>query len=417
MFGIKRLSLVYLFAPILIILSLMLVLYSCSEQPIAIDQVPEGGDLSGIGEIDPDVGGSFLLGSVADSTFARGYIEVWAMDVAYDPSMGIVSFDVQLFNKTEQEIPAPIHFVITDVIPRNIAVVEFDGVSGDGFPFYDFSSKLGDDNVLDPGERTERVTMKFHTAEPRSFAIGFRIDLGPPPGGGIIAGVVYRDDNQNGMRDRCDRCEPGIQGITVALEKTLDNGEKVILFTRTDLNGEYSYWGLKEGVYKVFVNESMEGWVVTSTNPLLITLVEGPDGKVQDFFGANFGLFPIEPPVPGNLFGPIMVGPLSRHGTLVDSVFINPPSVLPVIHKYYLDVMEPPFGIGPFLGVIDSASAWINDELVFEYVRTLPPDSTYFRPQTIELPDGLVKLGENTIRLLTTGNEHAVLMWRVYKEP
>ena len=78
--------------------------------------------------------------------------------------------------------------------------------------------------------------------------------------------------------------------------------------------------------------------------------------------------------------------------------------------------MEPPFGIGPFLGVVDSASAWINDELVFEYVRTVPPDSARFRPQRIELPEGLVIVSENKIRLLTTGNEHAVLMWSMYKE-
>lgn len=416
MLGQKRSSLFCLITPILLILLLVLGC-SCSEQPTAIDQEPGDGGLSGSGEIDPGIGGSFLLGSVSDSTFTSGHIEVWAMDVTYDSAGGTVSFDVQLLNQTRRTIPPPIHFLITDIMPRDIAVLEFDGVSGDGFPFYDFSSKLGSDNVLEPGERTERVTMKFYTVEPRSFAIGFRIDLGPPSDGGIIAGVVYRDDNQNGVRDRCGRCEPGIQGITVALEKILDDGDKVILLTRTDSNGEYNFWGLKEGVYKVFLNAALDGWVVTSTNPLLITLVKGPDGKVQNFMGANFGLFPLEPPVPGNLFGPIMIGPFTPVGTLLDSTFTNPPSLLPVVYTYYLDVMEPPFGIGPFLAVIDSASAWINDELVFGYHRTLPPDSAQFEPQTIRLPDYLVQTGENTIRLFTDGNEEAVLMWRVYREP
>ena len=127
----RRFSIFSLIVPILLTLILALV-FSCGEQPTAIEQKPEdGGDLTGSGEIDPAAGGSFLLGSVTDSTFARGYIEVWAMDVAYDESTGIVSFDVQLHNKTEEVIPPPIHFVIFYIMPRNIALVEFDGVTGD----------------------------------------------------------------------------------------------------------------------------------------------------------------------------------------------------------------------------------------------------------------------------------------------
>jgi hypothetical protein len=100
---------------------------------------------------------------------------------------------------------------------------------------------------------------------------------------------------------------------------------------------------------------------------------------------------------------------------LLDSTFTDPPSVLPVIFTYYLDVVEPPF-MHPHMGVIDSASAWINGRLVFEYRRILPPDTVYFEPQTIRLPQGLVKVGENSIRLFADGSGEAALMWRVYKE-
>jgi hypothetical protein len=409
----KSISIQFLILSVLLVLTLALV-FSCSEQPTALDREP--GDMTGGGTIDPGASGSFLLGTVSDSTLAPGYIELWAMNVAFHDSTGITTFDVQLRNRTTRDIHPPIHFVITDIIPDNIAVVDFDGVSGDGRPFYDFSAKLGSDNILSPDERSEPVTMKFHTVTPRSFAIGFRIDLGPPPGGGTIGGVVFRDDNKDGKRERCDRCEPGIPGITVALEKPLAGGDVVTLITRTGENGEYSFAGLKEGVYKVFVAPPLEKWVITSTNPLLVTLVKGPDGKVQDFFEAHFGLFPIEPPVPGNLFGPIIIGPFSRFGTELDSTFVNPPSVLPVVFHYYLDVTEPPY-MTPIRGVVDSAAAWINGEMVFEYHETMPPDTAYFTPQTIELRDGLVKEGENRIYLVTKGNEHAGLMWRVYKQP
>jgi hypothetical protein len=409
----RRFSILYLTLPLIFALALV---FSCGEQPTGIENKPTGG-LNGKGTIDPGANGRFFLGSVTDTFVTPGRIEVWAMNVAFNDSTGIVTFDVQLLNLTQHDIFPPVHFVITSIQPRDISVVDFDGVSGDSLPFYDFSGKLGGDAVLTPDEWTEPLTMKFHTVTPRSFAIGFRIELGPPAGGGIIVGVVYRDDNQNGVRDRCGRCEPGIPGITVALEKASDGGN-FVLITRTDSMGEYRFGGGREGVYKVLVVANPDEWKVTSANPLLVTLIKGPGGKVQDFFGANFGLYPLgpQPPIPGALFGPVIVGPMSRFGVVLDSTFVNPPSLLPVVYYYFLEVSEPPFEM-PRIGIVDSAGAWINGEKVFEYYRTEPPDTVYFPPQTIKLREGLVMEGENRIRILTDGNEHAALMWKVSKRP
>jgi hypothetical protein len=398
---------------ILVALTLSLI-FSCSEQPTALDIESEPG-LSGGGEIDPGASGAFLLGEVSDTSIAAGTLEVWAMNVAFDDTLGLVTFDVQIVNRTERAIAPPIRFVVRSIVPPDIAAVDFDGISRDGFPFYDFSAKLGDDNLLSPGERTGAVAMKFHTVTARSFAIGFRIDIGPPEGTGTIGGVVFQDINGNGERDRDCRCEPGIPGITVALERTLGNGDRVTLLTRTDANGEYRFAGNKEGVHKVFVEAPEDLWKVTSSNPLLVTLVKGADGKVQDFFGAHFGLFPLARPTPG-LFGPIIIGPFSPFGTELDSTFVNPPSPLTVVFSYYVEVMEPPY-MTPVQGIVDSAEAWINGEKVFEYVRTMPPDTASFAPQTIEIREGLVQEGENTISLLTAGDEHAALTWRIFKKP
>jgi hypothetical protein len=386
-------------------------MFSCSEQPTAIDKEP-GGDLSGSGAIDPGASGSFLLGEVSDSSIAPGTIEVWAMNVAFNETTGMATFDVQLLNGTERAIAPPIRFVIANIRPADIAVVDFDGVSRDGFPFYDFSAKLGGDGVLEPGERTDRVTMKFHTVTPRSFAIGFRIDIGPPDGTGTIGGVVFLDSNGNGERDRACRCEAGIPGITVALERTLSGGDRVTLLTRTDENGEYRFTGNREGVHKVFVGAPEDVWKVTSSNPLLVTLIKGADGKVQDFLGANFGLFPLRPET--TLFGPIETGIFAPLGTMeIDSAFVNPPSLLPVLFKYYLFVNGCPAGMP---STLDSAEAWINGEIVFKYVRTMT-DTLCFAPRTIEIRDGLVKEGRNTIRLHMDADEWALLEWRVYKRP
>lgn len=417
----------YFMIPILLALLLAFV-FSCSEDPTRIEKQPaDTGGLTGSGDVDPDANGSFLLGTVSDTIFAPGHIEVWANNVVFDDATGICSFDVALLNAMRTPIPAPIHFVITSVFPSNIAVVDFDGVTPDNFPYYDFSSKLGPDFVLDAGELSEPVNMKFHTVTARSFSIGFRIDIGPLQGMGKIAGVVFQDNNRNGIRDRCkddganadpaqERCEFGIPGITVSLMKGPyeNNPDEVILITRTNENGEYMFAGLREGVYNVKVHVDPNQWEITSSNPLLVTLVKGPDGDVLDFYGANFGLFPVGGMGEETLFGPIIVGPMTPYGALLDSTFIDGVSLLPVIQHYYLDVYYPPY-MGPFPVIIDTAAAWINGVQVFGYSST-PPDSV-FQGETVPLPPGLVHTGVNDIRLYVGENEYAALHFRVFKTP
>jgi hypothetical protein len=403
---------------------LLALVFSCGEPPTGVKDKPgNGGGMSGSGEIDPGATGSFLLGTVSDSLFAAGYVEVWASNVAFDSATGMVTFDITLKNSTEWPIEPAVHFVITSINPSNIAVVDFDGESSDGFPFYDFSEKLGPDNILEVGETTDPVTAKFHVVHPRSFSIGFRIDLLPQLQGATIAGVVFQDNNKNGVRDRCkddnrnDLCfEPGIPDITVSVDLPMIDGTTVHLITRTDQNGEYSFTGFQQGVYKVWVHAPDNRWEITSPNPLLVTLLQGTDGKVQDFYGANFGLYPLFQPGEETLFGPVLVGPVSPFGTLLDSTFIDPPSVLPVVQYYYLEVAFPLFA-WPIPGVIDTASAWVNDIQVFSYGSPEPPDSIVFMPGVIKLPDGLVHYGENKIRLFADGDEHSALMYRVFKKP
>jgi hypothetical protein len=399
-----------------LILALM---FSCSDQPTAIDK-ESGGGLDGSGAIDPGASGSFLLGEVSDSSLGPGTLEVWAMNVAFNESTGMATFDVHLLNRTQRAHYLPIRFIIRSIRPDDIAVVDFDGEWG-GDPFYTFSEQLGGGDVLGPGARTESVTMKFHTVTARSFAIGFRLALGPAADTGTIAGVVYMKPTTR--EESCYRCWPGIPGITVALEKKLYGGDYVTLLALTDSNGEYSFTGLDEGSYKVYAVAPENKWRITSPNPLLVTLIKGPDGKVQDFLEADFGLFPLNPPPYPieSLFGPIIIGPRSPFGTELDSTFVNPPSLLTVVFEYYLVVDVPAREMCFGFNVVDSAEAWINDEMVFMYRRPNPEDTIWapyrFERQYVQIPDSLVITGENTIRLITEGDECAALEWRVFRKP
>ncbi len=379
----------------ILIASTLALVFSCSDQPTAIDN-KSGDGLAGKGEIDPGASGSFLLGEVSDSSIGPGTLEVWAMNVAFNETTGIASFDVQLLNRTRRTVAPPIRFVITSVAPPDIATVDFDGVSRDGFPFYDFGAKLGDDNLLTPGERTDRVTMKFHTVTARSFAIGFRIDIGPPDGTGTLGGVVFLDANGNGERDRSCRCEPGIPGITVALERTLGNGDRVTLLTRTDANGEYRFAGNREGVHKVFVGAPEDPWKITSANPLLVTLVKNADGEGPRL---SRGEFRSLPPAPRD---DSLWTDRDRHICDLWERWksIRRSSIRRRCSPWSLSIISsvngcrrvcPARSIRPRPG---STAKWSSS------MCARCPDTFCFAPQTIEIRDGLVKEGRNTIRLL-----------------
>lgn len=429
MFRHRHSSCYYFAIPILLILVLAFA-FSCSEDPAGVQGTTgDTGSLTGSGDVDPGESGSFLLGTVEDSTLSPGRIEVWANNVVFDESTGICSIDVHLLNAMRTPIPAPIHFVIVSISPPNIAVVDFDGTTPRNFPFYDFSSKLGPDAVLDPGESSEAVTMKFHTVTARSFSIGFRIDIGPPLGTGKIVGVVFQDNNKNGIRDRCkdegadkvstqERCEFGIPGITVSMTMGAyeTDPNEVLFIARTNENGEYVFAGLKEGVYTVKVHADPTQWEITSSNPLLVTLVVDANGDVVDFYGANFGLYPVGGMGEETLFGPIIVGPRTPYGALLDTTFTNGVSPLPVVQHYYLEALYPPYD-SPIPVIVDTAAVWINGVEVFSYKSSTPPDSVFFPGETVYLPDGLVQTGINDIRLYVGDNEFAALMFRVFKTP
>jgi hypothetical protein len=73
-------------------------------------------------------------------------------------------------------------------------------------------------------------------------------DCDTPTGTGSIAGSVYKDCNNNGIRDLG---EAGIGGVKIKLTGTQVNGAAVTLYATTDSNGNYKFSNLKAGVYQV----------------------------------------------------------------------------------------------------------------------------------------------------------------------
>jgi hypothetical protein len=387
----------------LIGVGLLLFLPSCSDNPT---NPPVSPNTQATGHIDPNQTGGVLLGAVATGT-SSATVEVWAHNLTVE-SDEIVSFDAVIINKCRCLIEAPIHFVITSVVPDVVQVENADMEGPDG-PVFDFSDDIGDDGVLGPLEESDPVKMQFRWPEPMAFAIGFRVDTGPPSGG-AISGVVFNDVNGDGVRGST---EPGIPGIFVELRPS---AREILYRARTDANGRYVFADLTADVYRAEAQaDPSRGMRPTTPNPLIVTLVELPDGTVSDFDGADFG-FLVGPPLPGApIFGPVNVGPGSSTGTVLDSTFVVPLFFAPV--QFFLVVTPPPV-FGPLPMRIDKAEVAIDGTTVWEFVCQ-PPDTALCMPAAkvpldlyVPRTDDL----ERHIRITTEGNERSFLMYSIVAE-
>ncbi len=107
----------------------------------------------------------------------------------------------------------------------------------------------------------------------------------PTPGGGRIYGVVFEDDNANGV---IDSGEPGVADAALRLEDSLG---QVVAETHADANGNYQFSNLPAQTYHLIITVP-DGW--RATTPADVILNPGVD-EIEH----NFGLAP--PPPTGRL--------------------------------------------------------------------------------------------------------------------
>ena len=79
-----------------------------------------------------------------------------------------------------------------------------------------------------------------------------------------IAGAVYADNNNNGVKDTS---EGGLGGVTLVLTGTDDLGNPVNLSTTTASDGSYSFTGLRPGTYVITQPSQPAGTVNGQTTP------------------------------------------------------------------------------------------------------------------------------------------------------
>jgi hypothetical protein len=243
--------------------------------------------------------------------------------------------------------------------------------------------------------------------------MGFRVTAAvAPPEGDLISGVVFIDRNRDGDFDPLS--EAGIPRANVSISAVDSTPGGTVAWTYTDQEGRYGFADLGAGVYRVAANPTdTRVWEPTSPNPLIVTLVEGPDGNVQPFPHADFGFFQPGPPDPlVRVFGPLGVGPGSETGTRADTSFVHDDLLA---HEWSLDVM-PPLTIAPWPMAVSHAHVTINHVVVWTF--DCSNDSLPCLPMgKFRIPARLIGQGLNSLEIVTEGDERTLLFYSILRSP
>jgi len=278
----------------LLLLSLLLVLglfSGCSDStspaPDAQDNVLDPGD------------GSFAL---KDMTIPIPWgppvlLRLEGANLVADPADGTVSLDVNVRNLSDRTIGVPLTVWLSGFSPADVAPLNADVMPGDDpvWPAgvwsewgYDYAGLIGDDGLLAPGEASDSKTWIFQDPSLGSFAFAARADLGGDPGQARLGGVCFLDRDYDGHPDEGE--EPFSAGTVIV------TGPGDYWYAASPgIDGRYEAPLWEPGIYQVaFETYEMTPMPLgfTTPNPLTVMIVAGPDGVVQSFLDADFGVAP-----------------------------------------------------------------------------------------------------------------------------
>ena len=270
----------------LVILALMILgmgLAGCSQD--LPTQAPGGSTTSTtgvfhVGTVDDDVDFEFIStknGDPEDPIY--GPFAIRGRNIRYDAENSMLIVDLSVENMGENTFDEGVTLTFMSLLPEGVTVLNADNnENGNGAAInFEFDN---DDGQWTPGEESLPRETHFSVAEGTSIGFVARLDTGTGGGMGSIGGMVWNDENGDGIMDEG---ESGIEGAM--LELSAEGMEAATVLSSAD--GTYSFDDLASGFYMV-VKKPTEGMVPT-TSPRIYVILVAEDGTVSSFLAANFG--------------------------------------------------------------------------------------------------------------------------------
>lgn len=214
----------------------------------------------------------------------QGALRVRGRNLAYDDELGALTVDLSVYNDSDSAYPLPVGLTFVQFIPEDVTILNSDNDQNGAGAMILFEFGEGDEE-WGPGEESRPRNVQFNVAAGTSIGFMARIDVGMSPGGGSIGGIVWMDENEDGV---IDDDEGGAAGVTIALFSGGDVTGTPLDQAVSGDDGTYRFDTLEAGYYTV-VRLPMEGLVGTTAPEMAVILVE-EDGMVSDFLLANFGV-------------------------------------------------------------------------------------------------------------------------------
>ena len=209
----------------------------------------------------------------------EGPFAIRGRNIRYDAENSMLIVDLSVENMGENTFDEGVTLTFLSLLPEGVTVLNPDNnENGNGAAInFEFEN---DDGQWTPGEESLLRETHFGVAEGTSIGFVARLDTGTGSGMGSIGGMVWNDENGDGIMDEG---EAGVEGAT--LELSAEGMEAVTTLSGAD--GTYSFDDLASGFYMV-VKKPTEGMVPT-TSPRIYVILVAEDGTVSSFLAANFG--------------------------------------------------------------------------------------------------------------------------------
>ena len=250
-------------------------------------QAPAGGNDSATGVFHVDMGddpADFEIISTKNGdpeNPIHGPFASRGRNIRYDTELNALVMALSVKNLGDDTFDEPVVLTFLSLLPAGVTVLNPDNDENGPGAAIEFQFE-NDDNQWTPGEESFGREVQFGVDQGVSIGFVARLDMGGDDDGlGSIGGMVWNDENGDGIMDETESGVPGAM-----IELSAEGMDAMTMMSGDD--GTYLFDGLPAGFYSVLI-KPIEGMTGT-TSPMIYVVLITEDGMVASFLAANFGV-------------------------------------------------------------------------------------------------------------------------------